>query len=519
LIGARWALGAFAVLGGPPVPEPPASPIVEALWFDGNTRLFAAGPSTVHVTERGGASRTYPIELASIEDADGQRGEIRGVAVLAARDGWIARFAGVGWELEAIPLLPGDALAAVTVDGNGRIWAVGERRALYLRDAEGVRVHEYPHELSVHALAAACTPGGQVFIVGRDGMVLRYDGRTLARMVVVGTSAAGGGAPWKAAWYSPDSDDLWVRAGTDRLLAIDVGSGTATEFNIPLVDLDQDASGDGPAALDGVPTGTGDRLALSMGRAVYLFEDGRFRWLGTEAAEVRDLAIVHDEDAVWVATRAGLSRRSLVIPTEHRPMRPLTGAEARRLEELERRERRAASRRPTGRFWAPSLRASVGPAFHPGDRAAAFVEARVGVMTTPLQVPTVDGPALWIWPEIGWGFSAHPDRGGHFGSAGLGLGLGTHVVAGYWTPGATIGPWRKSVGFGLRHQLSLQVLWGVLGVELGHAIELRDAAPVHELRLGGSINLAPLLWLAIVSGQLDDGPRVRGRRARGRTAD
>jgi hypothetical protein len=433
------------------------------------------------------------------------------VAVLVARDGWIARYKGVGWELERAPLLEGDTLSSVAVDGNGRIYCVGSKKALYMRVDEQWRVFDYPKEIDVLTLAAASSPGGQVFLVGRDGLILRFDGRSFERMVVVGLSAYSVKAPWYSAWYSPDSDRLWVRAGKDRLLSIDVDTGTATEYNIPVVDLDASSEQAGFTAIDGVATGRGDRLVLAMGRAIYAFESGRFRHVDTEPGLIYDMAIVHDEDAVYVATQQGVVRRSLRIPAENRPMRPLTEAERRRLEDLERREKRAAER-SWDRFWAPSIRAAVGPSWHLGADVmpATVVDAGVGLMMTPVQRTHQGGPTLWVWPEAMYSYDAHTERGGHSFSAGVGLGWGTHLVAAYYTPRFAVGTSADKLSTAFRHGLSTHALWGVLGAEVGHVANFTDQGTQQEIRLVFSVNVAPLIWLAILSASLDDGnPRKK----------
>lgn len=482
---------------------------VSAVWFDGRNRLFAATFNAVHVLKRGGSARTFPVELDVVEDAAGYWSGVDGVAVLAARDGWIARYKGVGWELERAPLLEGDSLSSVAVDGNGRIYCVGAKRALYVRGDDSFKVFEYPEELTdVQTLAAASSPGGQVFIVGRDGLALRFDGRRFERMVVVGLSAASVRAPWYSAWFSRDSDALWVRAGKDRLLSIDVDTGTATEYNIPVVDLDASTQQAGFTALDGVPTGTGDRLVLAMGRAIYVFERGRFRHVSTEPGLIYDLALVAIEDAVYVGTQGGMARRSLSIPTENVPMRPLTEAERRRLEELERREKRAALR-TWDKFWAPSLRASVGPSWHLGADTitSTAVDAGVGVMLTPIQKTSQGGPTFWVWPEAMYSYDGHDERGGHMFNAGVGLGWGTHVVAAYYTPRFGVGTSGSAVSTAFRHGLSTQVLWGVIGAEVGHQVNFTDRGTQQEIRLMFSVNIAPLIWLAIIAGEVSDGPR------------
>lgn len=510
LVWATTAGIAHAAPGGGPLPEMPntgSDESVSAVWFDGRSRLFATTYNAAHVLKRGGTARTFPVELGVVEDADGYWSGVHGVAVLAARDGWIGRYGGVGWELERAPLVEGDTLSSVAVDGNGKIYCVGAEKALYVRDDDEFRVIEYPDELEVRTLAAASSPGGQLYIVGRDGMILHFDGREFERMVVVGLSAYSIGAPWYSAWYSPDSDTLWVRAGKDRLLAIDVDTGAASEYNIPVVDLDASELEAGFTAIDGVATGRGDRLVMAMGRAVYVFESGRFRHVSTESGLVYDMALIHDEEAVYVATQSGLHRRSLRIPAENRPMRPLTQAEQRRLEELERRERRAANRR-WDKFWAPTLRAAAGPVWHLRDAdpvTATAVDAGFGVMLTPVQKTSQGGPTFWVWPEVLYTYNAHADRGGHFFTAGVGLGFGTHLVAAYYAPRFGVGSSGDSITSGFRHGLSTEVLWGVIGAEVSHQINFTNRGPQHAIRLLFGINIAPIIWLIILNSELGDG--------------
>jgi hypothetical protein len=479
---------------------------VSSVWFDGRDKLYAATFNAAHVLKRGGNPRSYPVELEVIEDADGYWAGVDGVVVLVNRDGWLGRYQGVGWELERAPLLEGDNLAAVAVDGNQRIYCVGSQHAMYVREGEEFQVVPYPEELTVRPLAAASSPGGQVFIVGRDGIILHYDGRGFERKVVVGLTAYSVKSPWYSAWYSADSDNLWVRAGKDRLLAIDVDTGTATEYHIPVVDLDASTQSAGFTAIDGVATATGDRLVLALGRAVYVFEKGRFRHVSTESRLIYDMAIVHDEDAVYVATQDGLVRRSLQIPTENRPMQQLTETERRRLQELERRERRVAARN-WDKFWAPSLRAATGPSWHFGAPrlAAPVLDLGLGVMMTPVQKTSEGGPTFWVWPEALYTYDSHRERGGHMASLGVGLGWGTHLIAGYYTPRFAVGTSGQNLTAALRHGLSAQALWGVVGVGVDHQVNFTNQGEQHELRLIIGINFAPLIWLASVAREQGDG--------------
>ncbi|MCA9684353.1 MAG: hypothetical protein KC457_19310, partial [Myxococcales bacterium] len=52
--------------------------------------------------------------------------------------------------------------------------------------------------------------------------------------------------------------------------------------------------------------------------------------------------------------------------------------------------------------------------------------------------------------------------------------------------------------YGLRHGVAFEALWGIVGVEFSHQFLGSNKGALTDLRLGLSINLAPLIWGGIL---------------------
>lgn len=501
-----WLSASVAVAAPPPMPELPLPEHgmrqVTAAWHDGNDTMFVTTYREVHRLVAGGEVETWSSEIDVAVDGDGQGRGARAVFAVADRDGKVARFVSGTWRTIDLPLLEGDKVVAVSISAKGEVFIVGSNKAVYVWDDEEIEVEPYPEGYRVRALAGRSTPGGQLFIVGADALLLRFDNRGFRRIVVAGLRESVAFAPWRALWYSSDSGRVWIRAGQDGLLAIDPDTAEAVDHRIPTVDAEA-RKGDF-ASVTGVTTVGGDQLVLSMGRSVYRFEDGRFRFVGTESATVYELGFSRLEDAVYVATQDGLKRRTLGGERQVRPLRPLTASEARMLEETERRERRIALTPKSQLLQVPTVRVAFGTALQGAlktRRVSFALDAGVGVLLTPLQ--NVQGPTVWVWPEVAYHLDTHPARGYHVGSIGSGIGFGTHLVSGHYVPRFVAGA--SNAGgrlIGFRHGVIVQALWGVAGIELSQQLSGTERGFEQDFRLMFSINLAPVVWVLILATTL-----------------
>jgi hypothetical protein len=524
---------------------------VKALWYDGDALVLAASRKALYVLGREGEPTREELTIEAFVDGDGTRAIGGARAVFAAADGRLIRWSGGDLDAEQVPLLDGDELVAVTIDAGGTIYAVGRTRALYERTSLRWRVHEYPTEM--RPLAAAASPGGQVFLVGRDALLVRYDDGAWDRPLVPGLSDAATRATWYECWYGAVTDTLWVRAGRDRLIelefgqqrrdapaSIDVPSGEPVVAEREALDPSKPAEPDTPAlrmsnsvptrehpiplgppqpgepladftALAGLTRAQGDSIVVAAGAQVWLWEQERFQQLAANVGIVHDLALDAGTNVVWLATQTGLRRLSLTPPDQDQPEAELSAQDVKLLDRMVKRDKWRAHRATQPKvFWMPTLRLDQGIAFplrpdaaSPRPRVEYSQELAAGVMLAPIDPYQDRGPTLWIWPELAYRFETHPTRGGHLFDAGVGIGYGNHLVAAFYRPRLVVGG--IDVGgsvYGFRHGLAVEALWGVLGLELSHQFVDSNAGRLDDLRLGIGINLAPLLWMAILAATI-----------------
>ncbi len=468
----------------------------QALWYDGTSMMLAGVHRQVLFFARGEPVRAEDSKLAEVRDIAGSRAIPGGMAVLvdATR---ASRYVDGSWEHVEVPLLDGDELIAVAVDATGRTYCVGSERAIYVWHRDTWRTHEYPNK--TQALAAATTPGGQLFVVGRRGSILRYtEGEgDFEPVILPGMSADALASPWHAAWYGSASKTLWVRAGADHLLEIDIVRGTVIEHHIPEIDGLAASETSSFGILDGYHHDDHDKVVMVMGRSVYLFEGERFVHLGNVSNTALDLAVIGYESSAYVATEAGIEPIS-IRPGEriNRP-RPLQADERDLLEDSERWQGKVAKlRKNRPLFWLPTVRIAPGISL-PLDAEPAldgYMETGAGAIVAPIKERT-KGPTLWIWPEASYRFEGHQERGGHAFDFGVGVGWGTHMLTGYYRP-ALVLKQRQRGGpkAGLQHTMSAQLLWGLVGIDATYEAIATQTA----LRFGVSFNIVPWLWLAIL---------------------
>ena len=323
-------------------------------------------------------------------------------------------------------------------------------------------------------------------------------------------------ADWNAVWYGGLTRTLWVRAGVDHLVEIDLETRRGESHRIPIADARAAALASELSAIDGVGAREGDTVVFNVGQTIYRFDRSGFHHLSSETSPVHDVALVTREDAVYVATRDGLRRRSaLVDPSEDETVDELAEHEQRQLDR-ERRysERWSAISQTTKGFYMPVARLAPGVSFPlEADPAAAFMlEVGAGVILTPKEPPE-PAPVLWMWPEAAYRWSGHDSRGGHAVDIGLGFGFGTHIAAGFYKPRLAIAGLGDAAGtyFGYRHGLSVQILWGTIGLEFAHQLTGSNSGPQNELALTLGINFAPLVWLAVIWGTTQGAERPRRR--------
>lgn len=543
---AALMLGIVALLGraAPAIGQEPTRDI-RTLWSDGDQLLLAGDRRALRIYGRDGAEQaSEAVKVEQFVAADGTRA-VGGVsAVFAAADGRLVRWRpGSVSEEDRVPLLEGDEVVAVVVVASGTIFVVGSDRALYERGQS--RWWVYPYPTHMRPLAATASPGGQIYIVGRDGLLVRFLDGEWDRPLVPGLSPESIRAPWYDAWYSAVTETLWVRAGRDRLLELEFGeqrevteveretqeplfrdkvnheaegeqedpgaaeirlSGTVPtrEHPIPVGIPSEDEAPAGFTAITGVSSAAGDRVVMTAGDRVWLWERERFVLVGRDIAIAHDLALDEGDNAVWVAARSGLLRLPLRSVDEQAEAEAFNEHDQKLLERLRRREAwRLRSADAPRFFWMPTLRIDNGVVFPLGaDPITGYsLEVGAGAMLAPL---TRDrGPILWVWPELAYRYETHPTRGGHLFDLGVGVGFGTHLIAAFYRPRLVLGGIDQGTQdgpavYGLRHGVALEAIWGVLGIEFSQQFLGSNQGPLNDLRLGVSVNLAPLIWIGIL---------------------
>lgn len=517
---------------------------VKAVWYDGGSLVLAASRGAINVLGREGEPTREDVDIDTIIDVDGTRAS-GSTAVFAAAKGRLLRWHAGDVDAEQVPLLEGDELVAVAIDARGNIYAIGRTHALYQRTNLRWKVFEYPTQM--RPLGAAASPGGQVFLVGRDGLLVRFDDGTWDRLLTPGLSPETTRATWYDCWYSTASQTLWVRAGRDRLLEVDlsestrsgrdvgepreaepellvepIGEGLAIEpataqaetpglqsITVPVREHPIPLGPPQPSepladftGLGGLARADGDSVVVAAGGQVWLWERERFRLLAHEVGLVHDLAVDAGTNKVWLATQSGLRRLSLTPANNHHRASELSQQDVKLLDRVTKRDiwRRYQAEQPKI-FWMPTLRIDNGVSFSLGATPLTgySVEFAAGAMLAPIDPYQDRGPTLWLWPELAYRFEAHPSRGLHMFDAGLGIGYGNHLVAAFYRPRFVVGgiDIRGKV-FGFRHGLALELLWGVVGIEFSHQFVDSNGGRLDDLRLGFGINLAPLIWLAIL---------------------
>ncbi len=554
----RASLGVAGLVFQAPGPAPTQGELVfaptgdrsvKAVWSDGDALVLAASRGAINVLGRDGKPTREDVDIEIFVDVDGTRARSGSTVVFAAADGRLLRWRDGDVDAEQVPLVSGDELVAVAVDAGGNIYAVGRTHALYRRTNLRWRVFRYPTPMS--PLGAAVSPGGELFLVGRDGLLVRFDDGSWDRPLVPGLSPESIHATWHECWYSAVTQTLWVRAGRDRLLEFEFGeqredssealpiepvheaelsptgvpepepgltaSALRQSNRVPVrehpIPLGPPQPGESLAdftAVGGLARAEGDSVVVAAGGQVWLWERERFQQLASDVGLVHDLAFDVGTNVIWLATQSGLRRLPNTPIRTGQPGAALSEQDVKLLDRMTKRDvdRHSRADRPK-LFWMPTLRIDNGIDFPLGtdSRVGYSFEVAAGAMLAPIDPYQDRGPTLWLWPEIAYRFETNRDRGGgDLFDAGLGIGYGNHLVTAFYRPRLVVGG--IEVGgnvFGFRHGLAIEALWGVLGVEFSHQFVDGNFGRLDDLRLGLGVNLAPLIWMAILWGTLPTG--------------
>ncbi len=520
LVGSTWLRAALFCLAlvpsiasaGPPAEEvkkiaveketSPTLAAARAVWYDGRGAIYVAAPGLLS-WQRGDAG--WSVARTELGEPLGVAGWIGGDRLLIAvvdAQGLVLRKSGDVLEQRRLELQDGEVVVDVAVTGAGDV-AIITSAALWIWSDERLERNVWPPEGRIDALAAAGSPGRQLFAVGRDGVAVRWQGRKGSRLVTSGAGASFSTVDWRAAWYSSDTGTLWVRAGEDGLLAISTeGAGAVETIRIPRLSK-ASAAATTKVHIDGSVGLAGDEVVFTMGHALFIMRERKIRWITDFDSDVDGIAFARDTEQVLVVRDNALEKvdssavRESLSEADTAPLNP---RERDRLRHARWRQRILSKSNPNARLLIPSMHVAVGGHGHLGVARGAFaLDAGVGLQIAPNR-PRLE-PTLWLWPRLDYVFDAHPTRGYHGATAGLGVGFGTDLVAGYYTPRAWVGAGRDGAFGGYRHALGVHAAWGVVGLEVMHGVRTSPDGAQQEVGGMFTLNIAPLIWLGLVLGR------------------
>jgi len=481
------------------------SPRLDRIWYDGRGSLFAASPGVVHRFDDDAEPISWPTDLGSAVGGDGYAGRKALVAFVSA-DGMIARYRGEAWDAERLELRPGEQARAVAIDGAADVYVLTDRAVHYWAKGR-IKPFALPDEAQGKMRAAMVSAGGRMYLTGDDGLVYAFDGRIYDRIIPVGVSEKALRSSWRDCWLSADGHRLWIRAADDRVVELDPRDGASREYILPRPAGDEAADERGPSGdpISGESFASRDRVVTTMGGRVFGFEHDRFVPLATlPPGSIDDIIVAGDRGRVEVLIDGH------IVDVALEPEPTAVGGEVsgeKQVQNLEQIWRRDERRRRRGAYtsrglFVPSIDVRVGPSWTlaPGGAqpATSFaLDAGAGVLIAPFE-PT-DHPTLWLWPQLGYTLDTHPDYGHHGVYLATGVGFGGTLFEAFYTPGLLAGAGRGAAMVGFRHGVSANTLWGAVGVELRHQVQRVGDRTEQDLGLMFNLNLAPIIWLAIVA--------------------
>ncbi|MCA9657916.1 MAG: hypothetical protein KC486_06195, partial [Myxococcales bacterium] len=502
-----------------PPPFAPLSGWEHGVWSDGTVMLVADFFGVTLYCREGQAGRSPEgvRDFAGLA-ASGQ-GE-RFVAAGVGEEGGVVIWREGRWHKTRAPTVDDDELIAVAVDDAGAVYAAGQRRALYVARGDDWSVHRYPAELKGEVAAAVWLGGGELLLVGSDGLALRFMDGAFSRSARVPAEVT---ESLTHAWSSPGGD-LWL-AGDGELLRVRP-DGALSRRRPPIFGK--------LSGLSGVHTEEGDVVAVSAQSEVVLFDGVSFSRVDGDYSFPEGIYLDGAGEVLYLAHRDGLRRLAVnhpkivpqglpagaTCPLPSRPQDAEWRAELERNELIEPVERPVLEEvkpgKPTPRQSMPIGRIALGvasgavpaePGAEPG-RGAAFA-LDVGVGGTLGLAKYVS-----IWPEIGYAYSRLPNGANHLFLVGIGPLFGSKMAAVGVLPRFALGGSENLFGVGVRTGLVGSFLLDMIAVEVAHQWLHADQREIHEVRTMISINGVPLLLAASLARIFSGGRRGLFRRRR-----
>lgn len=479
---------------------------LHAVWTDG-TVMATSTHSGVRLTCRTGQVSYSPSSIRGITAiGGGGRGEALTIAAIGEDGGVIAWRRG-GWEVAQAPTIEREPLRALVIDEAGRIYAAGERHALYVKDGDAWAIHRYPRsEVTRASVRAIARIGdGGLLLAGDGGLLLTFKDGVTRRYTLPAGALAG---DLQAAWASPGGEALWLISKTD-LIRVDLRRGTARSVDVP--------SFGQVRALAGVSTPAGDRLLVAAQSELSIHDGDRFLRVAGDYVFAEGLAIDPIDGSLYVASRDGLRRVVVDEPglaaaagqgVAPGPC-PLPGeaevaaedeASVDAAAEVEAEVTPSKRRRGRARKHMPSFRLSIGPALvrdPAGPARAAFaLDLFLGAQLA------VRRGRLAIWPELGYAYSRSPLASGHLIALGVGPLYGNEYAGVAVMPKLLVGSASDLLAVGVRTSVVATFFYDVFSIEGGHQYLRFGGQGVHEGRLMFSINILPVMAVMLIAGAI-----------------
>jgi hypothetical protein len=159
-----------------------------------------------------------------------------------------------------------------------------------------------------------------------------------------------------------------------------------------------------------------------------------------------------------------------------------------------------------GAQWRLAASGAAHPLPATGPVAEHATDVSIGVLlAAPLPERASFGQSrfLYLAPQLGYGVGLSQPAYTHLLLAGLGVGYGTPLIYGMYTPRFVAGSALARGAVGVRHGLSLQALYGAIGVEVAHewlAVSTdAGAGGQHDLRLMFQTNILAVVAAIVTS--------------------
>ncbi len=191
--------------------------------------------------------------------------------IVVGSHGGVARYRKGAWEYRLAPALEGEGIGASAIAKDGTVYAAGTHHALYLWKGDAWTIKPYG-STGVAVMEALIAPGGTLYLIGRHGRILSYDGTSFRDVAIKGLTAGALASKWGDSWADLKRMTLWV-VTSKTLLSIDLNAKQATSFPSALFfDLETVTGCDTPSG-PLLMVGTFGRTALFDGKQFYEADD------------------------------------------------------------------------------------------------------------------------------------------------------------------------------------------------------------------------------------------------------